>query len=392
MTGSTAKKPVITLTAGPVQAYPEILQAMALPQGYDHDSSFQEIYETCARKCATAMRVDAPALILQAEPAVAIEAAAASLISRNDTVLNLASGVYGKGFGYWSARYHKDMVEIEVPFNASIDPADVEEMFAQRPDIAVVSVVHHDTPSGTVNPVREIGEIVKQHNALLLVDAVSSFGGMDVHPADCGADVFITGPGKCLGGVPGVTFVHVSDAAWAHMEANPDAPAASILSYTDWRKAWSRDEPFPFTPSTAEIGGLNAAIDLYLAEGPEAVWARHDLTARACRAGITALGLALWPVSEDIAAPTTTSVTVPDGVSDDEVLAIARERYGVVFSMGRGETLHKLLRIGHMGPAAEPIYATTAIVALGGAMRACGVEVDVGAGVDAAMAVIDARA
>src|SRR3546814_19371980 len=95
---------------------------------------------------------------------------------------------------------------------------------------------------------------------------------MDVHPGDCHADVFITGPGKCLGGTPGVTFMAISEAAWAHMEANPDAPRASILSLLDWKNAWRRTEPFPFTPSVAEISGLSAAIDLYLAEGPEAVW------------------------------------------------------------------------------------------------------------------------
>ena len=117
----TAVKPAtLTLSAGPVQSYPAVLQAMARPWGYDFDPSFQAFYERTARDCARAMRWPAPALILQAEPAVAIEAAAASLISRQDTVLNLASGVYGKGFGYWSARYHKDMVEIEVPFNEAI--------------------------------------------------------------------------------------------------------------------------------------------------------------------------------------------------------------------------------------------------------------------------------
>ena len=158
--------------------------------------------------------------------------------------MNLASGVYGKGFGYWSARYHKEMVEIEVPYNESINPADVEKAFEARPDIKIVSAVHHDTPSGTLNPIAEIGKIVKAHGALLLVDAVSSFAGMDVHPGDCGADIFITGPGKCLGGTPGVTFMAVSDAAWAHMEANPDCPFASILSLTDWKNAWSKSEPF----------------------------------------------------------------------------------------------------------------------------------------------------
>ncbi len=103
----------------------------------------------------------------------------------------------------------------------------------------------------------------------LIVDAVSSFAGMDIHPEDCAADIFITGPGKCLGGAPGLTIMAVSDRAWKHMEANPKAPRASVLSLLDWKEAWRQDQPFPFTPSIAEVNGLDAALDQYLEEGPE---------------------------------------------------------------------------------------------------------------------------
>ncbi len=382
------KEPVVTLSAGPVPAFPRVLRALSRPVQYDFDGYFQDFYERVTRKVALALRCEKPALILHCEPAPGIEAAAASLIGPDDVVLNLASGVYGKGFGYWSARYHKEMIEIEVPYNEAIDPQQVRDALKKRPDIRIVSVVHHDTPSGTLNPIREIGRVVREHGALLMVDAVSSFAGMDIHPDDCAADVFITGPGKCLGGAPGLTIVAVSDRAWTHMEANPKAPRASVLSYLDWKDAWSRDKPFPFTPSVAEMNGLDGAIDQYLDEGPENVWRRHELTARACRAGVKAMGLSLWAAREEIASPTTTAVRVSDGVKDKDILAAARAEYGVVFSSGRGETLGKLLRIGHMGPVAEPIYAVVAVTALGGALRRLGKAVNVGAGVEAAMAVI----
>jgi pyridoxamine---pyruvate transaminase len=385
---SITKEPVVTLSAGPVAAYPRVLRGLSRPVQYDFDGYFQEFYERVTRKVAQALRCEQPALILHCEPAPGIEAAAASLIGPDDVVLNLASGVYGKGFGYWSARYHKEMIEIEVPYNEAIDPQQVRDAFRRRPDIKVVSVVHHDTPSGTLNPINEIGRIVRDHDALLLVDAVSSFAGMDVHPGDCAADIFITGPGKCLGGPPGLTIVAVSDGAWKHIEANPKAPRASILSFLDWKEAWRKDRPFPFTPSVSEVNGLDAAIDQYLDEGAEQVWRRHALTARACRAGIKAMGLALWPAREEIASPTTTAVRVPDGLKDTDILAAARQGYGVVFSSGRGETLGKLLRIGHMGPVAEPIYAVIAVSALGGALRRLGKAVNVGAGVEATMAAI----
>lgn len=389
MAASQIKEPIITLSAGPVAVYPRILRAMSRPVVYHYDPYFLDFYEQVAKKAAKAMRVAAPALILQAEPAVAIEAAAASLIGPNDVVLNLVSGVYGKGFGYWSARHHREMVEIEVPFNSAIDPSAVAEAFKKRPDIKIVSLVHHDTPSGTINPAREIGRIVRDHGALLLIDAVSSFGGMDIHPEDCCADVFITGPGKCLGGVPGITVVAVSERAWAHMEENPKSPRASILSYLDWKDAWRADRPFPFTPSVSEVNGLDATFDQYLEEGPEKVWHRHDLTARAFRAGLKAMGLELWAETETIASPTTTAVRVPNGVADTAIIAAAREQYGVTLSAGLGDTKGKLIRIGHMGQVAEPVYAIVALTALGGGLRKLGHKVAVGAGIEAAMKLIE---
>src|SRR5690606_2690771 len=122
--------------------------------------------------------------------------------------------------------------------------------------------------------------------ALLIVDAVSSFAGMPTTPAACKAGIYVTGPNKCMGCPPGLTLAAVSEAAWAKIEANPDAPFASMLSLKDWRSAWKRTEKFPFTPSVADINGLNAALDRYLGEGPEQVWARHALTAAATRDGI----------------------------------------------------------------------------------------------------------
>jgi len=385
---NSVKEPVITLSAGPVAAYPQVLLGMARPVHYDFDPYFQGFYEQVVGKVTRALRSSDPALLLHCEPAAGLEAVAASLIGPGDVVLNLASGVYGKGFGYWSARYHKEMIEIEVPFNEAIDPASVADAFRRRPDIKIVSVVHHDTPSGTINPVKEIGEIVRRHDALMLVDAVSSFGGMDIHPEDCKADVFVTGPGKCLGGAPGLTILSVNGRAWAHIEANPKAPRASVLSLADWKNAWKREEAFPFTPSVSEVNGLDAVMDQYFAEGPEKVWRRHALTAAACRAGVKALGLSLWASPETIASPTTTAVRIPAGLRDADILAASRESYGVVFSSGRSETKGKLLRIGHMGPVAEPIYAVVAVTALGGALRRLGHDCNVGAGVEAAMAVI----
>jgi pyridoxamine--pyruvate transaminase len=381
--------PLFTLTTGPVDAYPEVLRALSRPVLYDYDPAFLAFYEKVVEKVRSAFRTAHMPVILQGEPVLALEAGAASLIAREDVVLNLASGVYGAGFAYWAKRYCAEVLEVRVPFDQVIDPAQVAAMFKSRPDIRVVAVCHHDTPSGTINPVAEIGRIVAAHGAYLLVDAVSSFAGMDVGPDSCQADLFVTGPNKCMGCPPGLSLVGVTPRAWEKMKSNPNAPRDSMLSILDWEHAWRRDRPFPFTPSVSEINGLDAALDRYLAEGPEQVWARHAVTAEACRAGVLAMGLRLWPADVRTASPTATAVRIPAGIEDAALRAAARSRYGVVFSSGRGETQGKLVRIGHMGPTARPLYAVVALTALGGALTALGYPADAAAGVAAALAVID---
>src|ERR1700677_3067836 len=384
------QEPIFTLTTGPVDAYPQVLRGLSRPVLYDYDPAFLAFYERTVEKLRAALRTPHMPVILQGEPVVALEAGAASLIARGDVVLNLVSGVYGAGFGFWAKRYCGELIEIRVPYDEVIDPERVAAVLKARPEIRVVAVCHHDTPSGTINPLTEIGRIVAAHGAYLLVDAVSSFGGMEVGPDTCQADLFVTGPNKCLGCPPGLSLVGVTPRAWEKMRNNPHAPRDSILSILDWEHAWRRDRPFPFTPSVSEINGLDAALDLYLEEGPERVWARHALTAAACRAGVLAMELRLWPADVRTASPTTTAVRIPAGIEDAALRAAARARYGVVFSSGRGETLGKLVRIGHMGPTARPLYAVVALTALGGAIRALGHPVDVAAGVAAALPVIDA--
>jgi pyridoxamine--pyruvate transaminase len=376
--------------AGPGALYPEVQTALARPVWLDSDPQFQAAYEAINEKATAALRSANPALILQSEAILGIEAAAASLIGKTDVVLNLASGPYGKGFGYWAARYCGELLEIETPYDEAIDPATVLELFEQRPDIKVVSVVHHETPLGIINPVGEIGRIVRDHDAFLIVDAVSSFAGMDIHPEDAKADIFIAGPGKCLGGSAGLTVMSVSERAWAHIDANPAAPFASILSLKDWRHAHLAEKPFPFHPLISEVFGLEAALDRYQSEGPEKVWARHARTALACRRGAQAMGLKLWPKDEATASPTLTALRLPEGLDAVSLVGEMRRRYGVTLSCGDGDLAGKIMRIGHMGPTAEPMYSVIALAALGAALRSQGHMVDVGAGLEAALAVVDA--
>ena len=170
---------------------------------YDDDPVFRVRYETLTQKLRTALRTSTTPVIMQGEPVLGLEAAAASLIARHDIVLNLVSGVYGDGYGYWARRYCSELVEIRVPYNEVIDPAQVEAVLASRPDITIVSMCHHDTPSGTINPAVEIGRVVAAHGGFLVIDAVSSFGGMNIHPGGLRGRYLRQRAQKCLGCPPG---------------------------------------------------------------------------------------------------------------------------------------------------------------------------------------------
>jgi len=389
MTGKKISDPLFTLTTGPVDVYPAVSRALAKPVLYDYDPAFLDFYEQVNTKLQRVFHSQTPPVILHGEPVLALEAAAASLIAKEDVVLNLVSGVYGKGFGGWAARYAKQILELEVPYNEVLNAGEVADMLRRHPEISIVSLCHHDTPSGTLNPANEIGAAVKAARKLLIIDCVSSFGGVEILPQACGADIFVTGPNKCMGCPPGLSLLHVSEAAWEKIAANGDAPKSSILSISDWREAHLANKPFPFTPSIAEINALDAALDLYLEEGEQRVWARHALTARACRAGIRASGLRLWPAREEIASPTCTAVALPEGIDEAKLRHDIRTCFGVVLSSGRGETLGKLIRIGHMGVTAQPTLALIAVAAMAGGLKGAGVTgISVGAGLEAVMSVL----
>jgi pyridoxamine---pyruvate transaminase len=381
--------PVFTFSAGPSGASPRTLAAIGKGVPYHHDPLFLDLYASTMGRLQQAFGAPERPVILQGEAVLGLEAAAASLIGRGDVVLNLVSGIFGKGFGYWARRYAKEVIEVEVAYDSAVSASQVESALAARPDVAIVSVVHCETPSGTMNPVAEVGPVAAAAGALLLVDAVSSFGGMVVEPRAWQADLIVAGPHKCLGGAPGLSLLYVSDKAWEHMEANPEAPRASVLSILDWKDVDGRSHPFPFTPSVVEIQALDSCLHQYLEEGPAAVRARHARAARATRAGGAALGLSLWAADPSICSDTATAFKVPEGIDEPRLRAQARSQLGVMLSGGEGDLAGKVTRIGHMGPGAYPIGPVVALTALGQSLRSQGFAADVGGAVEAAVAALN---
>lgn len=377
------------LSAGPAGTTTATLAAYARPVLNHQDPDFGTFYEQTAGLLRQAFGTAQPPVILHGEAVLGLEAAAASLITGQDVVLNLVSGVFGQYYGDWARRYAREVIDLAVGYDSAVPPGAVEQALAARPDITVVAAVHCETPSGTVNDLDAIGPAVARHGALLIVDAVSSFGGMPCDVEGWGADLVVAAPQKCLGGSPGLSLLHVSDAAWEKMAANAAAPRGSALSILDWRDAHLASVRFPFTPSVTDVYGLRACLEQYLAEGPEAAWARHRAAARAARAGVQAMGLALWAKDPAARSDTVTAIEMPPGIDERDVRARAKAQSGVTLSDGIGPMAGKVLRIGHMGPNAYPMAAVIALTAIGRALRSLGASADVGAAVEAALAAAD---
>jgi pyridoxamine--pyruvate transaminase len=381
------KAPDFTLTAGPTMASARTLNALGSQIVYHLDPSFIETFRRTTEKAASFFHTKNDMLLLQGEGILALEGAAKSLTRPGMHVLNLVQGIYGKGMGEWLTSYGAVLHEIEVAYNDAVDPADVDAYLTAHPEIELVTVVHSETPSGTISDCSKIGPIAHRHGALTLVDALSSIGGVEFEPDDWQLDVCVSGGQKCLGGPVGITMVSVSQDAWDRMLSNEHAPRYSYISLIDWKVAWLENGTFPFTPSVTDVVGLEAALDAILEEGIENSIARHARAAAVTRAGVLAMGLELWPVSTAISGNPITGVRVPDGVVHSELSAHIREHYGVMLSTGL--SAGNLIHIAHMGPTATGLYPIVGLTALGAGLRDFGVEVDLGAGIDAAMRVME---
>lgn len=382
--------PRLNLAAGPVQVMDQTLRDAAKPVLYHYDPAFIETFARTSDLAQQVFRTKYDVVIMQGEAILGLEAAAAGLLSPGDKVLNLVSGVFGKWFEDFIHKYGGETIELAVPYNDAIDPEDVRRALQANPGVKYLSVVHSETPSGTHNPVKDIGAVAREFGVLTMVDTVSGLGGELLSPEEWGMDIAIAGPQKCLGGTPGLSLISVSPAAWEALEARkPEPLRGSFLSILDWKSAWLEGRRFPYTPSVSEIYSLESVLDQALAMGMERFVQRHEQIAYACREGVKALGLELWPAREEIAAACATAIRVPEGISDDDLIGTMRHRYGVTISPGYGELKGQLFRLGHMGPAqVHPTVLAAQLAVLERSLADLGYPVQLGAGVGAAMAAL----
>ena len=390
-----ARQAAFNYAGGPAASWGIAREGLGRPMPFEYEPLYLERFARVERQVAQVFGTEGDVVMMMGEAVLGLEAAAKGLVQPKMKCLNLVSGIFGKWFGDWLRALDAEVIEIEVAWNEAIDPAAVERALVADPDIRIVSVVHSETPSGSLNPLAQIGPIARRAGALVITDAVSAFAGTPIEQDAWGLDITVGGTHKCLGGSPGLALVAVSDRAWQALRDNPAAPRGSYLSLLDWKDTWidGGGKQFPYITSVAEINGLEAALARLFDEGLEASYAQHRLAADACRAGARAMGLTLWVPDDAIASHAATCITTPDGISNAEVIDHILASYEVQISDGEHANMKAaVFRIGHMGPAATSLHPVVALTALGQGLRDFGVSVDIGAGVEAAIGVLGARA
>ncbi|MEU6113862.1 aminotransferase class V-fold PLP-dependent enzyme [Streptomyces sp. NPDC047117] len=345
-------------------------------------------------KVAALMGTEADVVTMQGEALLPLEACIRSAVRPGSTALNIITGPYGETFGGWLRSCGADVVTISAPFTGAVSPQQVADALRENPAIDFVSLVHAEAATGNTNPVAEIGAVVREHGALLMLDAVASVGAEPLRTDEWGVDLCVIGGQKALAGPAGVSVASVSARAWERIAANEQAPRRSYLSLQDWKDRWidGGRKALPHAPAQLEMLALEQAVDRVAAEGLEAVINRHRAAAAATRAGVRALGgLTPYVLRDEDAAPAATTLRAPEGLDAREIVAAALAADGgVPLQAAAGALATEMIRLNHYGRAADRGVVLAALSALAEGLRTLDAEPDADAAVKAAGAAWDA--
>jgi aspartate aminotransferase-like enzyme len=369
------------LAPGPTPVPPEVLLAMAQPVIHHRTPQFEAVVAEVRDGLQRLFQTQYDVLMLASSGTGAMEAAVTNLTSPGDRVLVVNGGKFGERWGKIARAYGLVVTEITVEWGRAVDPAEVARALDAHPETRLVLTQGSETSTTVRHPVERIAAITRDRQALLVVDGITAVGVYDLPMDRLGIDVLITGSQKALMLPPGLAFLALSRRAWEATER-----AETPRFYFDLRR--ERDsqakDTTAWTPAISLIGGLRAALDLMMTETLPAVFARHDLLARATRAGVQGLGLRL--VAPDDPSPAATGVYLPDGVSG-KIVGYLRDEIGVTFAGGQDALKGRIVRLSHLGYA-DIFDVVQGLAAFEMGLARFGHPVTFGAGVAAAQEIL----
>jgi aspartate aminotransferase-like enzyme len=344
------------LVPGPVT----IAEAVRAAYGVDYGSSdleteFFDLYRACEAGLQQLLETQNQIAIQSGEGMLALWSALKSVIQPGDRVLAVATGLFGYGIGEMAAQLGAEVETVGFGYDGIADP-DVVRAAAERVRPRLITAVHCETPSGTLNPLKPLGEISRAVDALFYVDFVASAGGAPVAVDTCHIDLGLLGSQKVLSLMPDLAMVSVSERAWQRIAAVNYVGYDALLP---WRNAIN-ERYMPYTHNWQALAGLQVSLQTMLEEGLPNVYARHETIAAYCRQRLQAMDIRLWPADERYSSPTVTAAHLPAGWTW-AALDQALRSQGMAVGGNYGPLAGRVFRIGHMGQQATEALITRAM-------------------------------
>jgi alanine-glyoxylate transaminase/serine-glyoxylate transaminase/serine-pyruvate transaminase len=346
--------PRILLGPGPLSVSPRVMLAMAQPPiGYLDPELFgvlEEIQNGLRTVFGTA---NAFTLALTGTGMAGMESCFANLVEPGDTVVIGVNGFFGGRMVEIATRYGANAVRVDAEWGDIVDPDRVAVAAAEAGKVKLIACVHAETSTGVLQPLEPIAEVARRHDALFVVDAVTSLGGLPVQVDGAGIDACYSASQKCMGCPPGLAPLTVSDRAF-RIATRQERASQTISWYYDWRlldEYWGGSHAYHHTVPVNNLFGLRESLRAILEEGLDARFTRHRQASAALMSGMAALGLAPFAI-DGHRLPTLNTVRIPQGVEDAPLRKRLLAEYGIEIGGGLGDLKGRIVRIGTMGESA----------------------------------------
>ena len=373
----------LLMGAGPANVDPRVLRALSASLLGHLDPNFLGAMDDVREMLRYAFQTEnAVTLPISGTGTAGMEAAIVNVLEPGDTFVMAVNGYFGQRLGEIARRNGADVVEVPHEFGDAVDPARVRETLAGLDNVKAVGVVHAETSTGVGASLKAIADAAHDAGALLIVDAVTSLGGVELRVDDWGVDVCYSCTQKCVGAPPGLAPLTLSERAMDVVRNRSSKVRSFYLDLTELGSYWDR-RAYHHTAPISMIYALREALRLIVEEGIEARWERHRRSGAALRAGVAAMGLGVVADAET-ALPSLTAVVAPEGVNEAEARKHMLEAHNVELSGGLGPLAGKVWRIGLMGHNSTGPNVLTVLGALEDALARQGYETQAGAGVAAA--------
>ncbi len=352
--------PRTLLGPGPSDVAPRVLQAMGQPTVGHLDPSFVKIMDEVKEGLKSAFRTrNEMTFPVSAPGSAGMESCVVNLLEPGDTAIIGVNGVFGNRMAENARRAGAHVVLVESPWGRPVDPARIREALRANPGARAVGFVHAETSTGVCSDAQAIAAECHAHECLVIVDAVTSLGGIPLEVDGWGLDAVYSGSQKCLSCTPGLSPVSFSPRAMARIAARRSPVQSWFLDLSLVAGYWQDSEQggggrtYHHTAPVNAVYGLYESLRMLHEEGLEAAWARHQRVHEGLCVGLEALGLEL-AVPASCRLPQLNAVKIPEGVSDADVRGRLLAEYSIEIGAGLGPSRGEIWRVGLMGSSASP--------------------------------------